>query len=101
MTEIGMTWPQYLRHSCSIDGREVRMTPREAELCLLFMLRRGRPMTKPEIIEWLWPDPDDEPDWANNVINVFVRRLRKAGVPIDREAGRNAGRGCFIERPKA
>lgn len=31
----------------------------------------------PEIIEFLWPDPDLEPDFSEDVIRTYISRLRK------------------------
>lgn len=75
-----MTWPMYLRRRVEVDGREIRLTSFEAEVALLLLLRRTVPMA--EMIEWLWPEPDLEPDWAVSTILVLTSRMRSKGVPV-------------------
>jgi hypothetical protein len=53
---LSMTWPQYRRHECVHRGWRVRLMPREAELLLLLMLRRGETVTNDEAIAFVWPD---------------------------------------------
>lgn len=75
---VRLTWPLYQRHSLEVDGAEVRLTPKVCELALLLMLRRGQFVPLPQIIEFLWPDPDSEPDFSEDVIRTYATRLRRA-----------------------
>lgn len=75
---ITMTWPQYLRHECMVDGLTVRLAPADAELLLVLMLRYPGWVPVSELIEALWPEPDDEAEWARNAVKARVSRLRGA-----------------------
>lgn len=76
-TRVSLTWPNYLKKTIVVDGTRHRLTPKLAELALLLILRRGTFVSMPEIIEFLWPDPDFEPDFSEDVIRTYVSRLRK------------------------
>jgi DNA-binding response OmpR family regulator len=81
---VSMTWPQYRRHECTIDGVTVRLRPQQAEL--LSVLLVGSPvgfLHADALIEGVWPDPDREPDTAENCIAVYIGQLRRLGVTIE------------------
>lgn len=71
-----MTWPQFRRAECRIGEWIIRLTRREADLLLLLMLRCPEPVTLNEMIEWIWPYPDDEPDSAEGNAYEAMRSLR-------------------------
>lgn len=73
-----MTWPCYLRNSIKVDGVEVKLTPKVCDLAFLLLVRRDSFVPLPEIIEFLWPDPDSEPDFSEDVIRTYATRLRRA-----------------------
>jgi two-component SAPR family response regulator len=58
------------------------------KLFLLLLLRRGCVTARTSAIEWMWPDPDYEPERAYTVVAMCVTELRKAGVPIKVSYGR-------------
>lgn len=43
---------------------------------MFLMLRCPNPVTKEEMIEWLWPNPDLEPEFTEGIIYHTTRRLR-------------------------
>lgn len=80
-----MSVPQSRRGCHSLDGVERYLCPQEHRLLTLLLLRS--PLTfvhGTEIIEWLYPNPDDEPDGSKRLVYVLMRRLRDAGIPIDK-----------------
>jgi DNA-binding response OmpR family regulator len=74
---VSMTVPQYARREATIDGQRVFMTPAERDLLALLLIRGPRLTTREQMIEWLWPDPDREPETAQNGVEVRLSRLRK------------------------
>lgn len=78
---VRMTWPNYLRRTLVVDGVEHRLTPKLIDLALLLLLRRGAFVPIPDVIEALWPNPDEEPDFSEDVIRTYVSRLRRVLPP--------------------
>lgn len=74
---VSMTWPEYQHNLCWFEGRLIRLQPRCADLLLILLMNRGRTMSKGQLVEGMWPDPDEEPEWAENAINVRFRLLRQ------------------------
>lgn len=73
---VSMTWPQYLRSECTVTGFTVKLTEYEVEALMFLMLRCPNPVTKEEMIEWLWPNPGLEPEFTEGMIYHTMRRLR-------------------------
>ena len=71
-----MTWAQYRRGVAQCGTSEVHLSPKVIDLLLILMLRRGQWVSYPEMIEFIWPNPDLEPDWARRCICVYRHRLR-------------------------
>jgi hypothetical protein len=83
-----MTWPQYLRHQCRVDGRLVRLGGKyEHQLLFLLLVNWPRLVVYEEVIEWLWPDPDTQPLGVRLLIYSLVSRLKKRGVRIPNHFG--------------
>jgi two-component system, OmpR family, copper resistance phosphate regulon response regulator CusR len=61
-------------HSAVRAGRRIRLTAKEYALLEYFMLRSGRCLSRGEIAEHVW---DENFDPFSNVIDVYVRRLRR------------------------
>ena len=93
---IRMTWQMYLVGICSYRGRLVQLTRMEAEIVATLLIRRGRRMTIPEIIEAVYPDPDREPDTAYNCVAVLLSRVRRKMPGLVETIG---CQGYVIERP--
>ncbi len=64
-----------------IDGASVYMTRIEHRIFAALFNARGRFLQKNQIFETMWPDPDREPDFADENLRVHVMRLRKKIVP--------------------
>lgn len=73
---ITMTWPQYLRGECQVSGFVVKLSPTEAEVLLQMLLRYPRDTLVSEIIEAIWPNPDEEPAWPATEVYRVVSRIR-------------------------
>lgn len=72
-----MTWPQYLRRECSWHGRTVSLGRVQVRLVLCLLLNRGRPVSLQRMIEFCYPNPDLEPESAENCIVQIARTLRR------------------------
>lgn len=55
----------------------------EVPTALLHRLMLYRPHEAPDMIEFLWPDPDLEPENATKTIYAMAHYWRRAGVPIE------------------
>ena len=74
---IGMTWPQYRRCEVAVSGRVVKLSPQAADLIAFMLIRRGHALSRGELVEMLWPNPDREPEWAERQIDVLIHRTRR------------------------
>jgi two-component system copper resistance phosphate regulon response regulator CusR len=61
-------------HTVSRAGRPVNLTAKEYALLEYFLFRSGQIVTREEIAEHVW---DENFDPMSNIIDVYVRRLRK------------------------
>jgi two-component system copper resistance phosphate regulon response regulator CusR len=61
-------------HTVIRRGRRISLTAKEYSLLEFFMLREGKIVNREEIAEHVW---DENFDPFSNVIDVYVRRLRK------------------------
>jgi DNA-binding response OmpR family regulator len=61
-------------HAVTVDGVPVQLTSREFDLLELLMRNRGRVMTRGDIEEHVW---GSRFSGTSNVVDVFVRRLRR------------------------
>jgi DNA-binding response OmpR family regulator len=57
-----------------VDGEHVGLTPKEFEMLEFLGRRRGRAVSRDEILENLWED--ESPD-SDKIVAVYIRRLRK------------------------
>lgn len=75
---ISMTWPQYLRRECTYRGRVVRLGRIETEVVSALLVRRGEHIATREMIEAVYDDPFDSPEYERDVImHAFCRVRRK------------------------
>jgi DNA-binding response OmpR family regulator len=78
------------KHRATVDGRAIRMTPREFALLEFLMMRTEEVVTRTELLEKVW---DAHSDPQSNVVDVHVARLRAklreagAGVTVDTVRG--------------
>jgi DNA-binding winged helix-turn-helix (wHTH) protein len=85
---VSMTWAQFTRHECSLDGLAVRLEKREADLlAVLLVSPPDRFLSRGALIDALWPDPDDEPRNPTRCIYTWLCRLGRHGVAIERDFG--------------
>jgi hypothetical protein len=92
---VSMTWPEYQRGQCTIDGMRCKVGPAIAELLALLLI--SDPATfvgMDDILDALWPNPDRQPDTWRNVVSVYMAKLSGLGVQIERRVGRGMGQGC-------
>jgi two-component system copper resistance phosphate regulon response regulator CusR len=61
-------------HTVTRGGKRISLTAKEYALLEFFMLRQGKIVSRNEIAEHVW---DENFDPFSNVIDVYVRRLRK------------------------
>lgn len=61
-------------HIVTRNGKTINLTAKEYALLEFFMLREGKIVSRAEIAEHVW---DENFDAFSNVIDVYVRRLRK------------------------
>jgi DNA-binding winged helix-turn-helix (wHTH) protein len=77
---ISMTWPQYRRCECMIEGFVVRLTRREADALSTLLMRLPGVVSLSDLIGSIFPDPDDEPDNAKAITqNVLANLAAKIG----------------------
>lgn len=63
-----------LSRAVTFDGKPVELTNREFALLELFMINKGRTLTRTQIGEKIW---DAHYDMQTNLIDVYVRKLRQ------------------------
>jgi two-component system copper resistance phosphate regulon response regulator CusR/two-component system response regulator QseB len=63
-----------LARTVEVDGKRVDLTAREFSLLELFMQNQGRVLTRTMIAEKVW---DSHSDLDTNLLDVYMRRLRK------------------------
>lgn len=71
-----MTWPQYKRGLCLVNGVRVRLSERQALVLAIVMMRHDG-VTHGELIEAIWPDPDDEPGNPSAGVDRAIYLLRR------------------------
>ncbi len=74
---ITMTWPQYQRRECQVGDFVLPLSPREAEVLLVLLMRYPRETELATLIGALWPLPDDEPEYAETSIYKAIMSLRR------------------------
>lgn len=61
------------RHRCWVDGMEVTLTAREFAVVEYLARRADEPVSKQELLDEVWDEPDLDP----NVVEVCVAQVRK------------------------
>jgi DNA-binding response OmpR family regulator len=86
---VTMTLPQSRANKATINGVEKRMPPQNHRVLELLLMRqhpiKAIPMV--DFIEYLWPDPDFEADFASQIVQIKICELRALGVPIENRWG--------------
>ena len=87
-----------ITHGAFVDGRPIRLTPKEFSLLHHFLRRQGEAMNRAELLEKIWGTQFDP---GSNVVDVHISRLRgklqQAGARVAIESVRGAG---FVLLPK-
>lgn len=73
---LSMTMPQARRHEVVAGGLVVRLPAGAHRLLTILMLRRGRCVTYEEMVDIMWPDPDEQPLTAMSIIDQYLSHLR-------------------------
>jgi hypothetical protein len=96
---IRMTWPEYLRCECLYYGQRVRLSPLQASVLAVLLMNRGEQIPVREMVECVWPHPDDQPDWAYDLARKMVFQLRqKMPGLIEYEGLYESHRGGYVIR---
>lgn len=80
---IQMTWAQYQRGECTYHGKVVKLNPQRTmyplstELVSAMLMHRGQWLSRMELVELAYPDPDTEVETAHKNINVVIHRLKR------------------------
>ncbi|NLB38416.1 MAG: winged helix-turn-helix transcriptional regulator, partial [Clostridiales bacterium] len=63
-----------VNRSVTLNGEDVRLTAKEFDLLLLFILHRGRVFSREEMLEQVWKN-----DYSGDArtVDVHIRRLRE------------------------
>jgi hypothetical protein len=89
---VSMTFPQSMRDQCSVGDKVIQLSPTEARVLELLLLRgAGRFTAYSELIDMLWPNPDFEPEDVRNYLKVYVCKLRSKGIAINTWQGNGIG----------
>lgn len=75
----------------------MHLTPKEGDTLAALLMNRGRLLSRTNLIEAVYPDPDKEPDWAMTLITIVITRLRRKLPDLIQT---ECSRGYYIERPR-
>ena len=70
--------------------------PQLENILWAFMLNRKLSMEG--LITWLWPDPEDEPEWPEEVVYTQISNLRKRLTPSGWTIANHYKRGWTLDR---
>lgn len=62
-----------VRRRASRGGRIIELAPKEFSILEYLMRHQGRPLTRNEIVDYVW---DSEFDGLTNIVDVYIRHLR-------------------------
>lgn len=94
---VSMTVPQMKRRECTVDGETVRLTPKMERVVSLLLMRRGHIVPCSDLIEYVYPDPETQPETAWNCIMVGICHADRT---LKRHVRTIFGQGLIIERPR-
>ena len=90
--KIKATWEYFP----TVNGVPIELRPLAARLLeRLLMSAPGEWIATADIIEWLWPNPDVQPLFADKIISQGVGSLRRNGIFVETSFAR--GSGCPIK----
>lgn len=80
VSKVSMTMPQWRRGECALV---VPLQDRERDLLTALLISGPlRPVTRDELIEQVWSDPNCEPNSAYDNLRGVIMALRAKGIPI-------------------
>jgi DNA-binding response OmpR family regulator len=89
MSRVSMTYPEYLRNQCMLDGVRIHLSPHETELLAMLLVTRPDRVAEYEaMVEVIWPNPDEQALTAMKSVTVLKYRLAGKGIEIKTERGR-------------
>ncbi len=91
-----VSWITREHRVLDVDGQHISVTAQMAEIMDMLMEHPGRVIHTDRMIERLWCN-DDEPDYAQKIIQIRIHYMRKSGIPIHTVWGL----GYTLERPAA
>ena len=78
---VTMTYPQSRRRQVKVGAKIVQLTPREHAITEVLLMAPG-PLSRNDIIEAVWLNPDEEPESAYRNVDRIICFARRKGVPI-------------------
>ena len=74
---IKLMWHGYKKGVVQVDDESVHVPRQPMEILFFLMVHRGNFCPVEDLISAIWPDPDQEPDYAHDMVKVYICRLRK------------------------
>lgn len=90
LRQVSMTYPQLLRHECTVGGLKVKLAPLEVRfLMVLLMQSPAYYLTVDQLMDAVYGDEEDPPE--EKVVQVYILKLRQKGIPIVRAVRYSTG----------
>lgn len=87
-----------VRHKCTVDGEEVKLTPKEWDILRFFMINRGRMLSHKQILSEVWgPAQKNETQYLRVFIGNVREKLDSAGGNTGRMIRSESGVGYILE----
>lgn len=74
-----MTWPQYLRHECTVDGFRVKLSPTQTEILSVLLMRYPQPVARDDMLEAVWFERE-EPEWRCGLWSHVRKLAQRVGT---------------------
>lgn len=81
-TRVRMTCPMVHRHEVEVRGKVERVTPWVHNVLVVLLMNRGRFLTVDDLIPCVWPDPDQEPDFAADLVRKAICYMRDIHIRV-------------------
>lgn len=95
--DFSLRWFPCGVYVCRYRGKHVHLSPLRANLLSVLAMNRGRIISRDELIEAVYTEPDREPDSSWKIISVTIFRLRLVLPGLIKT---EIGRGFYIDRPE-
>jgi hypothetical protein len=82
-SQVSITWPQYLRFEATINGKLHRFQPtsKALDVLLCLVLRYPNFSDEEDIITYLYPNPDEEPEEIS--VYTLIDYVKRHGVKLE------------------